>query len=167
MIKWVKQKMRNAIIESSLKSARRTIVFPVQDQIKTVGVITNQDNTAQYVKYIFGQAVLVDVLKFEIGKRPKENNDAVIYHSDRNWIGLPLKNRTEWFTSKCFDLLIDLNSEKNDTIEYICAKSAARFKVSINKNTPAYDLIIKQQNIDLKTFLNQIFETITRFNSTQ
>ena len=167
MIKWFKLKMRNAIIDSSLKNVRRTIVFPVQEQIKTIGVITIQENTAQTIKNIFGQAVSVDVLKIEPGKRPKENNDAVLYHSDINWLGLPLKSRTEWFTEKCFDLLIDLNSEKNDTIEYICAKSTAQFKVSMNKKTSVYDLIIKQQNIDIKTFLNQILETITRFNSTQ
>lgn len=167
MIKWLKLKMRNAIIESSLRNVSRTILFPIKEQIKTIGAITNQEDTAQTIKNIFGQAVSVDILKFETGKRPKENNDTVLYHSDKNWLGLPLKSRTEWFTSKCFDVLIDLNSEKNDTIEYICAKSAARFKVSANKNTSVYDLIIKHQNIDIKTFLNQILETITRFNSTQ
>lgn len=167
MIKWFKLKMRNAIIESSLKSVRRTIVFPIQKQIKTIGVITNQENTTQKIKSVFGQTVLIDVLKIEPGKRPKENNNKVLYYSDINILGLPLKSRTEWFTNKCFDLLIDLNSEKNDTIEYICAKSEARFKVSKNKNTLTYDLIIKQQDIDIMTFLNQILEIITRFNSTQ
>lgn len=164
MLSGIKKNIRKNYLLKAYQSANRQVCFPTLNKIKKVGFINALGSPIPFNHPFIGQFEIT-CLNISPDKRPKENHDQTLYKSDSNWIGLPKTQNIDWFVNSTFDLLIDFTAENNDTIEYICAKSLAKFKIAMNKESRVYDLVIKKSGIDFNTFLNEINETILRFNS--
>jgi hypothetical protein len=165
MLKKIKKKIRQGYILKSLASNHPNKTFPISGSIKSAGIIVADNKTANFDMSGFFSNAHVQTLFISNKKRPKLNTDQKLYISDLNFWGLPKSNSIQWFVSNPFDILIDLTDINTDFIEYICAKSAAMFKVTKNKNSKAFDLIIQQEKLSDTNFFNEINKAITSFNS--
>ena len=76
-----------------------------------------------------------------------------------NWHLKPHSTVINNFINADFDILINLNIEKNFPLKYISARSKAKFKIGKydKKNTPFCDLMIQtEENVPLAKYIEQV-----------
>lgn len=167
MLASIKKKTRRKLISKVYAGKTNGKAFPTLSSIKSVGIIANEGFDHKLAKFGFLCAVNSNILLITNEIRPKNHTDEKLYVSDLNFWGLPKPHVIDWFVSKPFDILIDMTSNNTDFIEYICAKSVAKFKVAKNKSAKAYELIIQQAGLSDTGFINEIENAIKGFNSTK
>lgn len=89
------------------------------------------------------------------------------YDKDLNWFGKPGGNYVRDFLDKPFDVLVDLSSGETVPINFVTANSSARFKVGRFKqeNQVLFDLMIKQDYNDLKSFIKEVEHYLNIINN--
>lgn len=103
-------------------------------------------------------------IDFKEEKRDKTVDSTDIYSSDLNFWGLPSIKLISHFIETPFDLLINFRSEPNLALDYLCAKSVARFKVSRYDVYGLYDLVIDKQDMTDSSYVEEIIKTINNFS---
>ncbi len=73
-------------------------------------------------------------------------------------MGIPKGKRVDEFMKDRFDILINLDLNGTFATNYVSVLSTAYFKVGIEnqENRKFFDLLIKMENMDLKTYLEQV-----------
>lgn len=165
MLKKLKNNIRARIIGKALAASNRMVSFPSIHSIKTVGLITDKYlQTTAFNKKSFYQANFTQ-LTYSSQNRPKTDSNQTVFGSDLNFWGIPSEKIINWFTNENFDLLIDCTLQNNDVIDYICAKSKAKFKVSMKNDSKTSDLMINQNDDNLSVFFDELDNIIVNFNT--
>lgn len=158
-----KYKYRQKAIQKAQLNTQRMVAFPQLQSVKLVGLVVNDQTSAEQVKKVFGSTINVHVLEFINRKREKGEMSSSVFLNDLNFWGLPSTKSIEHFTSTQFDLLINYTGGENDAIEYTCAMSVAQFKTSSQQFGKIYDLVISGSN-SYQAFLNEIKRTLINLN---
>jgi hypothetical protein len=163
MSKNFRNKFRRKAIQRAVHNNHRNVIFPELHGVRTVGLIVsdNQSEEQNLKKMIFDADIFW--LRFVTDKREKDEISESIFINDLDFWGLPKSGKIETFIQKPFDLLINLSDETTDAIEFVCAKSVARFKVSSKSNGLIYDLVISGIT-DNYTLIEEIRKTLNNFN---
>lgn len=165
MLKKLKSNFRDIIIGKALASNSRVVYFPKSNSIKTVGLIADKYlQTSMFSQKMFSQANFTQLI-YTPKNRSKTDSSQSVFRSDLNFWGIPPKKIINWFTNEEFDLLIDCTLQNNGVIDYICAKSEAKFKVSNKNDSKICDLIINQNDKKLSVFFDELENIIVNFNT--
>jgi hypothetical protein len=158
-MKWfdrIKEWMGRRRLLRELPKERRPIAKNLATARKVAIVYTVEDETAHthvknYVKRVKEELGISNImaLGFVDAKvlpnylHAKLNFD-VICQKDLNWYRIPHGNTVENFIAEEYEVMIDLTLEDSLPIQYIIAKSRARFKVGrlSESNTRIHDMMI-------------------------
>jgi hypothetical protein len=152
---------KNKILRAS-KYNKREVTFPCLSSIRSIGIVSDVHVDMGEIDSKF--SAHSSSLFFVSEIRTKANDDPGVYLNDLNIWGIPKLRRIETFVNQPFDLLINLSEQVNDNIEYVCAKSVAKFKINTRSNGPVYDLVIEQTKGNISTLLSEIERTVSNFN---
>lgn len=159
---------RYKIRENSLRKVvaqnNREVIFPKVLALKSIACIGEFPVNSALLKKFFEQATQLTVLEISSEKRPKGEVSSIIYMSDLNFWGLPPAKLFNEFVESRFDMLINFAPDSNQVIDYICAQSAAKFKVSKYALSTVYDLIVKVPGLNNDIFLEELKKTLNNFN---
>jgi len=148
-----KEKIARYKLAKMVAGIKRQPIFPIIEKAKNVGVIwqPSQKEAFQYLKNYFNkdQVIFRSFCAFETTTSPPEDSNTLTV-KDLNFWGIPKHDKIDDFCSVHFDILFSIAVDYNFAIEYIIAKSQARFKVGSDENTIShFDLNIKiDQNTD-------------------
>lgn len=161
----LKYNLRKNRISETAGQCSRQVVFPNVSIIQRIGCIGNYSIDLSLITDSFLSGVQVNYLEFNVEKRPKGDESETIFLSDLNFWGVPPKKLIQKFTSIPFDILINFASDQQEVIDYICAKSVAKFKVSKQSSSTIYDLVIISKTLDDAHYLQEIKRTLNNFNN--
>ncbi len=146
--------------------------------IKTVGLLYKvpEENIfpaiTEFVKFLQDNNKIVKALGFTDTDYiphycfPKLTYD-YFTKKNTNWFGKPTHKFVDDFIINDYDLMIDLHTDENFTIQYIGYICQSKFKVGIMNpsNVKHYDLMMSvPKDIELTEYINQIKHYITQIN---
>ncbi|HNW50185.1 MAG TPA: hypothetical protein PKH79_03825 [Prolixibacteraceae bacterium] len=157
--------IRKRKINRAIGHTRRMVVFPRPETIVSVGFVLDVDADERNVTWnLQGTVARTQCLKYVDEKRGNDARQEVIFRSDLNFWKLPPDKLVRSFIETPFDLLINLASDKNDVITYICAASKAKFKVSYKQQGEIYDLVIDLGESNKTELVKQLKSTLLNLN---
>jgi hypothetical protein len=161
----INHRIRKRLIERALKKNKREVLFPSFHDVKSIGIVSDSS-----INYDFSTNRLTSNCKLtsivvKSKKRGEIKNSEFIFKDDLNFWGLPKKKFIDNFINKPFDILLDVSCSSHDVINYICAKSPARFKISTKNSSRVFDLIISQKQVDVASLMKEIEQILINFNS--
>lgn len=163
MSKGFKNNFRTKAIQKAIKGNNRTVAFPNFETIQSVGVVAYEGFSEDIIEKLKPNAA-VTCLLFSTTKRRKGDSSEFIFTTDLNFWGLPTNGRIESFTNLSFDILLNLTFEPSEAIDYVCARSNAKFKVSSTQNGLVYDLVITGLS-DQHVFIDELKKALKNFNN--
>lgn len=163
--KGLKYKVKKRIIQKSFKNNNRNVVYPSLLSIQTIGIIKDAETKFDFSsKKITANSQLL-FLNLSDKELTKDIDQMMVSTSDLNFWGLPLNSKIKPFISEPFDLLINFTSSENDIVNFIVAKSAAKFKVGTAPFCRFCDLIINQKEFDGSLFIDELEKAFSNFNT--
>ena len=173
----IKKKLAISKINSDAKLVARTkAVFNIEDA-KTIGIIfqhtTSEDFELlkKYVLYLRELKKKVKVIGYYVTKdEPSLQYSKVDYDffgkKSHNWFGKPTDHIVTNFIEEEYDILIDLNFQRESVLTYVAANSRAKFKVGqLEENDMIHDLLIDAPTAKgLKFFLRQVDTYLAMIN---
>lgn len=166
------------LLKKELQKARRNRRPAGFKNIKTVGILYIVPEEKEYpfitdfVKFFQENNKIVKVLGFT-------NCDIIPHYcfpkltydyftmKNINWYGKPTHKFVDDFINNDFDLMIDLHTNNNFTLNFIGYTSQAKFKVGMmsESNLIHYDLLMNvPSDIELSEYLTQIKHYLTNIN---
>lgn len=166
MLKAIKRTVHNYSLKKAIKESERQRSFVNATNAKFVGILFNANKDENlgiiksYVSDLRRSGKDVQLLGYKDSFDKSEIlTFPVIQNKDLNWYNMPSSPYVNGFVKEEFDILINAYLDECLPLEYISAKSFAKFRVgkyTANK-TYCYDMMININfNKDLKQFLNQI-----------
>ena len=164
--KGFKYNVRKRIIQKAIRQNRRAVVFPAPGSIRSIGIVKEKNVDFDFqIKNLTANTHLV-ILNLVSDKLPKEHDQKLLsLKNGLNFWGLPTKKNIETFVSEPFDLLINFSALQNDVIDYICAKSLAKFKAGVVYAGEVYDLVIDQEIFNGSLFIDELEKAFRNFNT--
>jgi hypothetical protein len=171
MIKKIKERFLEKRLQSVLKNQNREKSFLNFDEVKTIGIVFEATDPAQfeiiknYVVALKQKGKRVHGIGFYDNKLIPEN----VYYSktdfdlfsakEINSMGEPVNPYIKTFISEVRDVLIDINFNQKYVLRHIAAHSYAKCKIGLNlpENAMVHDMLIaidKDQGIE--KYLEQI-----------
>ena len=142
---------------------KRQPVLPDLDKIRKVAVIWEPAQKEAFdflMEYFKKRQIIIRHICF-INEKIKDNTDSnVLAKSDLNWLGFPKNNLAGILGEDNFDLLFNITTVQNITLDYLTAMTHARFKTGYSPSKISYfDLNIKIEADQDSLFLvkQQIF----------
>lgn len=169
------------ILKNEIKRKRykhQTIAFKDAANIAVlfnVSTIEEFDEIQAFVQFIKENQKKVHVIGFipraELTSYLLKNSEFEFLTKDNlNWMFIPNKERTQKFIDKSFDILINLSPKMYFPLNYIAAKTKAKFKIGqYNKHaTFCYDFMIDNKNNPALTeFIVQVKHYLLLINNEQ
>lgn len=173
----IKKKLALSRIKADAKNVSREKKAFNIDEAKTIG-ISFQFTTAEdfellkkYVLYLREMKKKVKAVGYYTGKEePYIQYSKVDYDffgkKSHNWYGLPTDHIVTNFIEEDFDILIDLNFERESVLTYVAACSKAKFKIGqFGENNDIHDMQIEgTEGKGLKFFLRQVDTYLAMIN---
>lgn len=142
---------------------KRQPVLPDFDKIRKVGVIWQpaQKVAFEYLQDFFSKKkVIFRHLCFINEKVKGEYDSNTLTKNDLDWLGFPKKNSAGILCEQDFDLIFNISTDQNITLDYLSAMTSARFKTGFSlSQSEFFDLNIKIEPNQDSLFLvkQQIF----------
>ncbi len=147
------------------KVAKRDLCFPSLNSIQSAGIVFDSEEGLPFdLTEVLGKPLTIDTITYSEGKRLNDESINTIFSSDINLLKRPRKSLTKPFTEKKFDILINLTDGTNRAMNYICAKSKAKFKVSHIQTGDIFDLIIPLEKEKIHLIAAELFNVLTKLN---
>jgi hypothetical protein len=173
----IKKKLALSRINADAKNlVRQKSAFNI-DEAKTVGIsfgfasAEDFELLKKYVLYLREMKKKVKVIGYYTSKEePSIQYSKVDYDfygkKSHNWYGLPTDHIVTNFIAEEFDILIDLNFEKESVMRYVAACSKAKFKIGqFEENDEIHDMQIEgTEGKGLKFFLRQVDTYLAMIN---
>jgi len=159
-----KNNFRRKAIKKAIHNNRRVVIFPDLASVKSIGIVISESFSTEFIAKAFGPRANVHVLEFVARKRQKDEVSSSVFLNDMDFWGLPAPAKISGFIERPFDLLINFSTENVDAIEYICAKSMAKFKIASKTDSNIYDLVIFGTT-DRLSLIEEIKKTLKNFNT--
>lgn len=126
----------------------------------------SQNNVKKYVAYLKDEEGIGHVVAmgfFDLKEAPTFLVDKIGFdyftRLDLNWYMKPTGKNVMHFVQKEYDILIDLSQNEHLPLQFVLARSKARFKVGrySKSNEPYYDLMIElPHEVRMTTYIKQI-----------
>ncbi|MCF8357185.1 MAG: hypothetical protein K9H26_00400 [Prolixibacteraceae bacterium] len=153
------------ILNHNYRTAKRNLCFPSLNSIQSAGIVFDGDEGLPFdLSEKLGIPITIDTLSCKEGKRPQNDNSNTVFSSDLNLLKRPPKRISKPFTEKKFDILINLTDGTNRAMNYICAKSKAKFKVSYIQAGNIFDLVIPLEKEKKHLIAAELFYVLTKLN---
>ena len=149
-------------INRTVSRNKRKVQFPNAKKLNTVAIVGDNFKLDLLKKKFDADLVYLNIRN---EKRDKSEVSEDIFWSDLNFWNLPPERLIAGFTQRPCDVLINFNTESNTVVDFICAKSVAKFKISKYQQGQIFDLVIDQHNISDTTYVDEIIKTITNFRN--
>ena len=143
------------------------------DKSKSIGVLfdattlESRDTVKKYVDLLKRSGKTVKTLGF-LNEREREPNFGFKHFSRKeiDFFYRPKSDEVKSFMDKPFDILLNLYTQSNLSLEYISALSKATFRVGpISENTDCYDLMVQTNpKKDLRHFIQQVEFFLKKMN---
>ncbi|CAN5848054.1 hypothetical protein BH11BAC7_BH11BAC7_26830 [soil metagenome] len=167
----------NRQIRSEAKNvSRQKIVCNIEDA-KTIGIVFTFNGNEDFEllkKYVLYLRELKKKVKaigyYKTKEEPQMQYSKVDYDffskKSHNWYGKPTDHLVTNFVEEEFDIMIDINPDKDAVITYVAALSKAKFKVGRFEETDfIHDLMFESpKEKGLKYFLRQVDTYLTVIN---
>ncbi len=169
------------ILKKEIKRKRykhQTIAFKDATQIGLLFNVTSTDDFTQiqeFVSFLKDNAKKVHVIGFipqgELTTYLLKSSEIDYLTNDHlNWLYIPKKERIQKFTDRPLDILINLSPKMYFPLNYIAAKTRAKFKIGQydKQATFCYDFMIdNKNNPSLSEFIHQIKHYLLLINNEQ
>jgi hypothetical protein len=159
-----KYRYRQKMIVRSAQNVQRIRQFPKISSVRAIGFVADESHIIQPLLAFFENGVTVQTLLFSFEKRIKNDDRDAIFSNDLNFWGLPPQGSVQAFVDQPFDLLINLLPSPFDPADFVCAQSLAGLKVGRYAQGDVYDLIIRQNDPELNTYMKEIIKTLNNFS---
>ena len=170
LIQKIKDFAGSYLLSGQLKNVHRNKMFVNMQDAKTVGIVFNATDSADFdlVKKYIGYLKDMKKRVKAIGFYNQKNIPAMSYskleydffcQKELSWNNTPSSIYVKNFIEDKYDILLDLNLEDLFPLRYISSLSKASFKVgkSSEKNNSIFDLMIEtKEGKGLKYFLKNI-----------
>lgn len=164
--KGFKYKVRKRIIQKATHNNSRCVVFPTINTLRTIAVVKYIDDKSDFERYLAKFSNNLKLVVFNISNNKGEKNlvNNQLSLAELNFWKLPSNKQIDAFVAEPFDLLINFLDFESDAIDYIFAKSEAKFKACTSLAGCCSDLLIEQKKFDGSLFLNELHKTFSNFN---
>jgi hypothetical protein len=169
-MEWIKKYARKKL-QKEFSYLKREPLLPDLERIRKVAVVWQpaQKEAFDYLQGFFKKSSVIFRHICFINEKIKENDATVLTKRDLNWLGFP-KNRFAGILGEDdFDVLFNISTEQNITLDFITAMTHARFKTGYSPSDVSFfDLNIKiEPHQDAMFLVKQQIFYIARLNKKQ
>jgi hypothetical protein len=176
----IRLKIGNSILSRKLERTRRKVFYSSIRKVKTIGIVWDasrvQDfnSLSRFYQRMHDRNIDVKIIGFYPGKELPDQYTAIrfltcIRKKEVNLFYIPDSAETEYFIRNRFDVLIDINFEKNFSLYYITKLSQAAFKVGLfdsDSGVSSFDMMIEmKKNVPVENYLNEVIRYLEMINS--
>ena len=173
-------KIGNSILVKKFARMRRKISYTDINNIKNIGILWDADRTGDFAtlskfhQQMQGRNIDVKIIGYYPGKELPDRYTAIrflsiIRRNELNFFYLPLSTEADVFIKTRFDVLIDINFNRELPLYYIAALSAANFKVGLfssETDTSVFDLMMEiRKPVQVENYLEQVVHYLEMIKS--
>jgi hypothetical protein len=173
-------KIGDSILSKRRVRLKRNFFYSNINQVKTIGIVWDASKTSdfpslsRFYQKMHDRNIDVRILGYFPGKELPDQYTALrflncIRKNEINWCYIPVSTETNVFISTPFDILIDLNIDRNFTLSYITKLSSARFKVGLfdsESSSSTFDLMLEiKKPVQIENYLTQVVHYLEMINS--
>jgi hypothetical protein len=171
LFKNIRLKIGNFLLSKKAARTKRKVFYSAFNDVRKIGVVWDASKTAEFAGLSrFHQRMLdnkIDVTIFGYfpGKNLPDQYTAIRYltclkKDEINKFYLPESSDARAFINNPFDILIDINFDRQFPLSYVTKLSRARFKVGLYQNETTdspFDLMMNINNpVDIDSYLTQV-----------
>lgn len=173
-------KIGNSILSKKFERTRRKVFYSSISQVKTIGIVWDAsrikdfNSLSRFYQRMHDRNIDVKIIGFYQGKELPDQYTAIrfltcIRKKEISVFYIPDSAETEYFIKNRFDVLIDINFDKNFSLCYITKLSQAGFKVGLfdsDSGASTFDLMIEmKKNVPVDNYLNEVVRYLEMINS--
>ncbi len=171
LFKKIRLRLGNFILSGKIEKNRRKVLYSNFSQIKNIGIVWDASRTSEFAslsrfqQQMHEKKIDVKIFGYFPGKSLPNQYTAIrfltcIRKDEINYFYHPVSPEASSFIKNPFDVLIDVNFEKQVPLRYITSLSRSRLKVGLldqeSYDSP-FDLMMELKNpVDLESYLAQI-----------
>lgn len=180
LFRGIRMNIGSSILGKKILRARRKISYTNISSIQKIGIVWDATRTGDFASLSrFHQKMLernvdVKIIGYYPGKELPDKYTAIrflsiIRRNELSFFYLPVSTEADVFMNSRFDVLIDINFNKEFPLKYISALSAASFKVGLfNSETDSaiFDLMMEiKKPVQVEGYLDQVIHYLEMINS--
>ena len=171
LFKNIRLRFGTAIMEKKAVRTKKEIYYSNFDQVKSIGIVWDASKPGElsglsrFYQKMHEKNIEVKIFGYYPGKIIPVQYSTISYltcigKNQINFLYFPISSEANTFINKPFDILIDLNFEKQFTLRYITNLSTARFKAGLfdhEKPDTPFDLMIDiKKPVDIDDYFYQL-----------
>lgn len=180
LFKTIRLKIGNTILSKKIERTRRRVFYSSISQVKTIGIVWDasriQDFSSllRFYQQMHDRNIDVKIIGLYQGKELPEQYTSIrfltcIKKNELNVFYIPDSAEAEYFIKNRFDVLIDINFEKNFSLHFITKLSMSGFKVGLfesDSGASTFDLMIElKKTVPVENYLNEVIRYLEMINS--
>ena len=171
LFKNIRLKIGKLILSNKVARTRREICYSTFRNVRNIGIVWDASKIVEFASLSrFHQRMLdiqidVTIFGYYPGNNLPDQYTAIRYltcvrKTELNNFYYPDSPEAKSFIKKPFDILIDINFDKQFSLSYITELSQARFKVGLFSNETSespFDLMLEiQRPVDIDSYLTEV-----------
>jgi len=171
IFKKIRLKIGKAILLKKVVRIKKKVYYSNFSQVKSIGIVWYASrpiefpSLTKFYQKMHELKIEVKIFGYYPGKNLPDQYTAIRYltfirKNEINTFYHPVSSETKKFINNPFDILIDINFEKQFPLKYVTSLSMARFKIGLFDHEPAetpFDLMMEIKNpVDIDNYLIQI-----------
>ena len=171
LFKNIRLKMGTMILSKKAARTKRKVFYSGFTNIMNIGIVWDASRPVEFVSLSrFHQKMLENKIDVKIfgyfpGKNLPDQYTAIRYltcvrKDELNSFYYPYSTESNAFINNPFDILIDINFDKQFPLNYVTTLSKARFKVGLSDNESSeslFDLMLEiKKPVDIDSYLTQV-----------
>ena len=171
LFKKIRLNIGKSILSKKVVRLKKKVYYSNFSQVKSIGIVWDASRPIEFTSLTkFYQKmhelkIEVKIFGYYPGKNLPDQYTAIRYltcikKDEINTFYHPVSSETNEFINNPFDILIDINFEKQFPLKYVTSLSIARLKIGLFDQEPAetpLDLMLEIKNpVDIENYLIQI-----------
>jgi hypothetical protein len=171
LFKNIRLKIGTMILSKKAGRTKREVFYSSFRNVRNIGIVWDASNPSEFGSLSrFHQKMLeskidVKIFGYYPGKNLPDQYTAIRYltcirKDEINNFYQPDSSETNSFINNPFDILIDINFDKQFPLNYVTVLSRARFKVGLSDNDTSesqFDLMLElKKPVDIDNYLTQV-----------
>lgn len=173
-------KMGNSSLEKKIERARRKVFYTGIDSIRTIGMVWDASKPeefgilSKFHQLMQEKGINVTLIGYYPGKELPDQYTALRYFTclrrkELNALYLPVSEEADKFITTKFDILIDINFNRELPLMYISSLSAASFKVGLfdkESDNRVFDMMIElKKPVNVDEYLKNVIHYLEMIRS--
>jgi len=171
LLKKIRLKIGNAILSKKIVRSKRRVHYSSFSKIKSIGIVWDASRPSEFAclsrfhQRMQDMKIDLKIFGYFPGKNLPDQYTAIRYltcirRDEINIFYHPNSSDANSFINNPFDILIDINFDKQVPLKYVASLSKAQFKIGLyDHETTAspFDLMMEIRNpVDIEDYLNQV-----------